>query len=1592
MRRLLHSSLLFLLLALQAIVAPATPLAAAPYEPGEVLVRFRAETGAARRATLREDVGATLVERFDVPGLERLRVSGPVESAIATLRARADVEYAEPNWIWSADTRPNDPGYPQLWGMHNAGQTGGTPGADIRAELAWNAFTGDSNMVVGVIDSGVDHTHPDLVANIWNNPGEIPDNQVDDDGNGYVDDVHGWDFANRDDDPMDDNGHGTHVAGTIAAVGNNGRGVAGVNWRAKIVALKFLRASGTGNTADAIAAVMYAVRMHIRVLNNSWGGGPYSRALYDAVASANAAGIVFVAASGNSGLDNDAVPQYPSSYDLPNVIAVAATDRNDQLAYFSNWGATSVDLAAPGVDIYSTWPGGAYRLLSGTSMAAPHVTGACAFLLGRYPGMNVPQLRERLLSTADHLPWLAGRTVTAARLNVYLAAADPDTIMPGRITDLASVAAGSTSYDLAWTATGDDGDQGRATSYELRWSTALLDSATFSNATACALPEPLEPGAAEHARIFGLPANTEVFLAMRARDEFGNPGPLSNVLRVSTLPSPHGVVTPGTLAAELRTGESVQEAFVLHNDSPGTLEWTVPTPELEVSVNMSRVWPEEVLAKGQDGASHGPQAEAAGGPDAFGYRWLDSSAPGGPTYAWVDIESPANAIDLVGDDALSAEVPIGFSFPYYGRRYTAVRVSTNGYLAFATAPVPYVNSGLPSTRGVSTMIAPCWDDLNFGSSTRRAYAAMVDGRFVVTWLDVPRYADPGSIQTFQAIFSPSGELCFQYRSGTGVRNNCTVGIQDTTETVGLTVSFNQDFVRDSLAVRIIPLRQWLSAQPSSGFLEPGQQATVNVLMDATALRTGDYAGTVRVRTNEAGAADLLVRAALRVQGAPDVRFGPDTLDFGQVFAGASDTLQLTIGNDGVDALHLLWSAVDAPFALDFESRTLLPGERAELRVYFRPSESGEYERRLDIACDDPDHGLVRVTVRGTSVPPPVAVLGADSLLLVTANGLGDAVRDRSVPLRLRNDGGSPLHWRAIVETSGPSSGVAGDIGALGSGGPDAGGYRWTDSDAPGGPLFQWQEIATVGSRLFGSADDSTRTGVPLPFDFPFYGGVYRSVNVCTNGWLSFENRSTTFRDVALPDTAAATPRALIAPWWDDLDLRTTTGGGRAYAHFDGTRFIVEWRDAVHYAVGGPYTFQVLLSPNGTIEFQYLSVASPADRATIGVQDETGTRGLTLAHDAAYAHAGLRVKIQRQPEWLSLAPDSGVVAPGEEDTLLAGMSARGYADGVYTGAIELFSDDVEAPRRLLPARMVVAARAVSLAAAPVTIGALAHGAQWSISGPSGVGLEEVAPGAATLGGVASRGAALVEGPGRVTLEFDALDFVRRGLADGTHRLPFLALVEGRTWLSDSILVRLSRPPLEVTGLAAWGLEGPLFETLSGRAISLSFVPPAMADRYEVALSIDGGSAWITLASTPAPAWVLTPILVNDGTLVEVSAWRADSLTGLWLSAPFRVNPPPSTGVGDGVPRAFALELLGARPGELPVRLRLEAPVTADGAVELFDVRGARVRTLARGTLVAGTHAFDWDGRGTSGEAAASGVYFVRARLGREAIVRRVVLTR
>lgn len=388
-----------------------------PVANNEILINMSADAGtesrsrSLRKAGLRENVNSEF--GILVPGLV-VASAAPgqtVEQALNIIRADESVAYAEPNYSLSISVTPNDPSFPVQYGM-----------TKIVAPQAWDLQTG-TNVVVAVIDTGVDYNHPDLAANIWTNTREIAGNGVDDDGNGYIDDVRGWDFVQNDNTPMDLNDHGTHVAGVIAGIGNNAAGISGVNWKAKIIPLRFMDATGQGSTINAIRALNYAVANGARISNSSWGGPAFSQALFDAIQAAGGKGHVFVAAAGNSTANNDTTPEYPSSYKLANIVSVAATDRNDALATFSNFGLASVDVAAPGVGIYSTVRNGAYKNLSGTSMAAPFVTGLGTLLFAQKANLTVAEVVRAMTATGnvDAVAGLSGRVISGGRINAFKA-------------------------------------------------------------------------------------------------------------------------------------------------------------------------------------------------------------------------------------------------------------------------------------------------------------------------------------------------------------------------------------------------------------------------------------------------------------------------------------------------------------------------------------------------------------------------------------------------------------------------------------------------------------------------------------------------------------------------------------------------------------------------------------------------------------------------------------------------------------------------------------------------------------------------------------------------------------------------------------------------------------------------------------------------------------------------------------------------------------------------------------------------------------------------------------------------------------------
>jgi len=643
--------------------------------PGEILVRFRPDSK-------RKQVGPqVIVEKtghqiplsiraispaFEiVPGLRVAKVDpADTSNAIEALRARPDVIYAEPNFIRRALIAPNDPQYPQMWGLNNTGQPStfggnpGTPGNDIRAEQAWNITTGNRSIVVGVVDTGIDINHEDLHDNIWTNPGEIPGNGIDDDGNGFVDDIHGWDFAHNDatvfdyTEPTyppsqnyagDVDDHGTHVAGTIGATGNNATGVVGVNWQVSLLSLKFLTGvDGTGTTSDLVNALGYAKAMrqlwesssgtkgaNLRVLNNSYGGGGFSQAELDAIRALSDAGILFVVSAGNEAVSNDFFPSYPTNYISPNLISVAASAGSGLRASFSNYGEATVNLTAPGQYILSTTPRNTYNFFSGTSMAVPHVSGSAALVCSQFPSITLQKLRAVMMYSGYVAPWQyinvypisTGRAVDANK--ALQAVTSSDVTAPGPINNLNAFISSFPSYALGWVTAGDDGNTGTAAAYEVRFSETSLNDANFDLARPLPGPVPHEPISGQSVTVKVPWRHPSGFIGVRSVDDVGNKGPISSVpISVST-----DVGDPYTVA-----------------ESPAS-------------------------------------AVSTGG----------------------------TALGLIGDDKFQS-VNLPFIFKFYGGEYGSVTLSTNGALYFG---FPSDDDSFSSERLLNgrRMIAGLWDDL-----------------------------------------------------------------------------------------------------------------------------------------------------------------------------------------------------------------------------------------------------------------------------------------------------------------------------------------------------------------------------------------------------------------------------------------------------------------------------------------------------------------------------------------------------------------------------------------------------------------------------------------------------------------------------------------------------------------------------------------------------------------------------------------------------------------------------------------------------------------------------------------------------------------
>jgi subtilisin family serine protease len=789
-----------------------------PFVPGEILVRYRsdAQPGSNALSThIAADDGTVVpvrVERFKgselIDGLRLVRVA-PADTlkAVAAMRRLPQVLYAEPNYILRAAVNPND--------THASLQYGLTK---IGAQQAWDTKTGSTGsdrVVVAVIDQGIDPTHEDLQPNIWINQAETPGNGVDDDANGFIDDVNGFNFVNSNENifsGQDGESHGSHVAGIIGAVGNNNRGVAGVNWSVGLMSLKFLDADGFGDTADAIIACQYAHTMrtlwestshargaNIKVVNASFGGAFFNQSFLEAIQALNSAGVLFVTAAGNveNGTrerNNDLVPHFPSSFDVPNIVAVASTDALDSLSEFSHFGATSVDLAAPGEAILSTTPpcvnpnpqtcfpsfpegfsdtDDTYSVFDGTSMSAPYVSGAAALLWAQNPGLTVQRVKNLLLLNGDIIPAMADKSYSGRRLNVgksFQALAESDTSAPGPVGSFHISSQNGRNLTLGWTASGDDGAAGRAALYEV----------TFT-------------------------------------DQSGEVFPLKGVL-----PRNSGFLQKVDVSIPLRHTTGTLNIRGL--DNAGNASTTVNLP---VGVPPSAGDPYT------NARSAGPVALSTGG-------------------TWLEIDADDRYVSF----------PLPFSFPFFGSNHDTLLISTNGALYFSNPPrrCPAANPqctdadaddppGSPRALGGYKMIAGLWEDLDLRKSERPdagVYVVTPAGgtRVIFRWQGVPCSFNGsvclgGDDINFEIELNSNGTIKTRYGNGN----------TDLLPTVGIGGGEQEGYVVDTHTSEESPINLTLKEEVT---FTPRAQSVSTLQLAQANVNVGEANGFVAITVNRTG--------------------------------------------------------------------------------------------------------------------------------------------------------------------------------------------------------------------------------------------------------------------------------------------------------------------------------------------------------------------------------------------------------------------------------------------------------------------------------------------------------------------------------------------------------------------------------------------------------------------------------------------------------------------------------------------------------------------------------------------------------------------
>src|SRR5690554_459699 len=813
-------------------------------------------------------------------------------------------------------TFPNDPQFNQQWALNNTGQTGGLNDADIDAPEAWDFTTGGitslgDTIVIAIVDGGCDLNHQDLTY--WYNYAEIPGNGIDDDGNGYIDDYRGWNAYNNNGN-VPSNSHGTHVSGIAGAKGNNGIGVSGVNWNVQIMPV----AGSSSSEATVIAAYGYVLEMRARynetngaegafvVATNASFGVDYGQpanyplwcAIYD---SLGVQGVLSCGATANLNINIDIEGDVPTACPSPYMIAVTNTTSSDTKNSGAAYGLTTIDLGAPGTGILNTLPGNSYGSLTGTSMATPTVAGAIALMFAaantgimtsykQDPAAGAIVFRDFLFAGTDPIPALNGITVTGGRLNVYNAIlpllSEPDTIAPTTITDLSTIDTTSNSLTLTWSAPLDTSQNG-VMGYDIRMSTSPINDLTaFNNAQQIPFEgSPSSPGSTETLVVEGLDFNTTYYFAIRSWDLWNNVSDISNNGVGTTYGAPTASVSPDSVHMNVVSGTTANGTVTLSNISSGnsTLDYQVSLENntftegsfrlIQTPVNNESGTFDE--SKENPLINYGQSIDGFGGPDAFGYEWIDSDEPNGPEYVWEDISTTGTEVTNwiasstfdPKDEGYAGPFPLGFNFKFYGNTKTEVYVGTNGLILFS--PITgsfYSNAAIPNASDPNEFIAPFWDDLD-GRTQGTVHYKQDGNRFIIQFTNWQRYSGTGSL-TFQVVLHSSGKILIYYNNMNATLNSATIGIENADASIGLQVAYNANYIHNNLALQFSAEPDWLGASPLSGTLYNGSSVDIELEFRSEDFPEGDYSMDLVISSNDPSNPTITVPVTMTIFPVP----------------------------------------------------------------------------------------------------------------------------------------------------------------------------------------------------------------------------------------------------------------------------------------------------------------------------------------------------------------------------------------------------------------------------------------------------------------------------------------------------------------------------------------------------------------------------------------------------------------------------------------------------------------------------------------------------------------------------------------------------